>query len=177
MKKLISIISIITALLCFACVAQAKVKYNDNVMAEIHINIIKGLLYDISHPEAASSEDEKKKAQRLLPGFSKAIVWLEKCHKDTIVYKLEKINNEEAKVIKYSIAVINDVVNGKYPGIPIQKTMVRWDGLGSRIIVEYYINTSTGSQKTWKFELRSERAKTQNLVFRHEAKVLKIENK
>jgi hypothetical protein len=173
MKKLIPIIII---LFCFTCVAQAKVTYNNSIVADIHLNTIKGLLYNLTHPEYAITDTEKQEIQVLLPKFSKAVVWLMARHNSATSYRLERLRNEEAKTVMHAITMIVDLVQGKYPGIPTERALARWTRIGSRVQASYQIVSNKPVQIKWKFELAAEESRTQNLVFRYEAEVMKIEN-
>ena len=166
MKKLI----LIAVMFCFTCVAEAKITYNNSALNDLHINTIKGLLYDIAHSEGVVRRHtpNKEQIQKLLPQFSKAIVWLIKYHNSSTTYKLENMSNEEAKLIKGVVATITDVIQGKYPGLLVEKALDHWTKIGSRLIAEYKVNSNnTTSKITWKFELKPEKDKTQNLVFRY----------
>ena len=150
MKKLI----LIAVMFCFTCVAEAKVLYNNSVLTDLHLNTIKGLLYDMTHPEKVD-EKNKESIQQLLPKLSKAVVWLTNCHNSSTTYKLERIHSEESKIIKETITTIADVLQGKYSGFPVEKAMHRWTVLGSRVLVEYQIiSKGSASQARWKFELK-----------------------
>jgi hypothetical protein len=175
MKKII----LIMIAMFFAPTVQAKVLYGNSYMSDMHLNTIKGMLYDMTHNGGASDEANREETQKNLLNFSKAIVWLTSRHNDSAVYKLEKLHNEEARLIKDIIAVIGDVLEGKYEGFPVELAMQRWTSLGSNVIAEYRVipnntNSSAGPQVIWKLELKEREAETQNLVLKHEAEVVQI---
>mgnify|MGYP006400578353 FL=1 len=163
MKNLILII----ATLCFAQVAEAKVTYNNKTMVTGHLNTIKGLLYE----KARTEIPKNKKSTSVL--FSKSIVWLTNCHKSNKVFKLESYNTKEAILIKKTIAVIFNVVKGKYPGLPIAKTLNYWTKIGSRVLAEYN-KKPNNAVVVWKLKLKPKQPKTQNLVLRHPLNKIKI---
>jgi len=163
MKNLILIIT----MLCFTQVAEAKVTYNDKPMATGHLNTIKGLLYE----KARTEKTKNKKKVSLL--FSKAIVWLTNCHNNNKIYKLEDYHSKEAVLIKKTIETIFNVVRGKYPGIPIKKTINYWTKIGSRVLAEYN-KKSNNAVVVWKLKLKPKQPKTQNLVLRHPLNKIKI---
>ena len=165
MKK-ITLITII--LFCFTCVAQAKISYNSAVLTDMHLNTIKGLLYDLAHPENAEEANEEN-IQQLLPKFSKTIVWLTNHHNSSRTYRLERMQNEESEIIKNMITTIADLMQGQYSGFPVERAMYRWTVMGSRVLAEYRIITDgLIPQIQWKLELKPEEAKIRNLVFRYE---------
>tara|TARA_R110002110_G_scaffold389970_1_gene602746 strand:+ start:261 stop:740 length:480 start_codon:yes stop_codon:yes gene_type:complete len=147
MKKLILII----AALFFASVAEAKITYNNSVMETGHLNTIKGLLYDTTRLQNNSKENE----------VSKAIIWLTDCHNSADTFKLEQINTSEAILIKNTITTIYDVLQGKFPGMPIEEAITHWTEIGTRV------HAWNSTSAVWKLELRRTQSKTQNLVFRH----------
>ena len=103
-----------------------------------------------------------------MPKFSKAVVWLNERHNSSKTYKLENLHSEEAKLIRGVIATITDIVQGKYPGLLVKKALDHWTKIGSRVIAEYTVGLNGTTPKiTWKFELKPEENKTQNLVFRY----------
>ena len=162
MKKLISIIFI---LLFLSTTAYAKVVYNNSVMQKTHIHTIKGLLYEVEHFDKEGDKETKDMRQE----YAKAIAWLADCHKTSKIYKLESLQNKEALLIKHLVSIINDVVKGKYPGIPIEDAMVRWTNLGERVSTLYEIKT-----KQWKLKLNPEKPKTKNLVFQYETTITRF---
>jgi len=168
MKKILSTAIIF---LFLASTAQAKVTYKNSVLNESQLNTIKGLLYDMSHSEEATNEANKEQTQKLLPYLSKSIVWLMNRHNSSKTYRLESARNKEAKLIINVVATILDVMRGKYPGFPAEKALGHWTDIGSRVSAEYKTNPK---QTVWKFELKPEDSKTQNLVFRHEAEIVEV---
>ena len=165
MKKLTPIIFI---LFCLTSLAHAKVTLNNSVMDEIHLNTIKGMLYDITHSEEAK-KDVKTKV--ILPNAARAIAWVNECYTSKKIYKLEKIKTDNAKIILHAIKIITNVTNGQYPGLPINEVMIMWRDLGSRVIIQH---VAKEGRITWKFELKSKKKPTQNLVLKHKAKIVKI---
>ena len=168
MKK-ITLIAII--LFCFTGIAEAKISYNNTILTDMHLNTIKGMLYDLVHSEDAEEADEK--TTQLLPKYSKAIVWLINHHNNPRTYRLERANSEEAEVIKHVIAIITDLMQGRFSGFPVESAMYRWTSLGSRVLAEYQVNSDGPVPQTqWKLELVPEETKTRNLVFRYEAEII-----
>ena len=75
------------SLFLFTSFAQAKVTYNNTILQDMHMNTIKGLLYDTVNSQEYKKE-EKKELEEAKLGFTKAIVWLTKHHNDKAIYKL-----------------------------------------------------------------------------------------
>ena len=166
MKKILSTAIIF---LFLASTAQAKVTYKNTVMNEMHLYTVKGLLYDLTHSEEANKKENKEKTKIAIPQFAIAVVWLTDCFKSPNVFKLEKLQNVEARVIKDVIETINDVLNGKYKDFPIENAMSRWTALGSRVVAIYEKGNKNWE---WKLKLKPEEFKTKFLIYKHEPEVL-----
>ena len=161
------------SLFLFTSLAQAKVTYNNTILQDMHMNTIKGLLYDTVNSQEYKKE-EKKELEEAKLGFTKAIVWLTKHHNDKAIYKLEKMTSIEAKLVQEVVLIINQVVQGEYPGFPVEEALSRWTNLGSRVVAEY---GKVNGKTSWKLELQPQKSQTQNLVLQYEPEFVKIENK
>ena len=153
MKKLILII----AAILYSGTAMAKVTYNNNPMADQHLDTIKGFLYNSTQSDGTSNETN----------ISKAIEWIDQHHESATTHKLENINSEEALLVKHAITTIYKLLQGHFPGLPIQKTMEHWENVGSRVVVSTIVKRGEDVSATLKLELRTRRQGIENLVFHH----------
>jgi hypothetical protein len=159
-------------LLFFTLNAHAKINYNGKPIEEGHINVIKGLAYDVVHSNSFKNEKER---QKVLSNFAHAIIWLTQHHNSKTLYELNKIHTEETKEIKHLIATVEEVLDGKYPNIPIEAAMEKWNNTGKRVYIkreDKAIKNSKTNKKEYKtiykFTLNPEQNETKNLVYKYD---------
>jgi hypothetical protein len=161
------------SLCSLSATANAKVQWNKKVMGDMHVNTIKGFLYDVSHSTTSH--------QRLVlyrPQFAKALVWLNRVHADKKFHVLEKCKeaketNIQASIVLDAIGAISDLVMKKVPHFQttekINEALERWRVMGKQVVVSYSEQNEIvkGKRKTkvkWTFKLNNK--KTKNLIER-----------
>ena len=131
-------------IVALAIPAQAKVVYNGNEFQDMHVHAVKGFIYDMVQSQ---SVDIKK---QVAPGFTKALVWLERSHKDKKTFDLDKIKTENTSVIRASIKYLSDIAADKYPDIP-SSFIGYWITKGQKVIAKYEMK---GSKLYWVLKLK-----------------------
>ena len=159
-----------------ASTAQAKVYHKGRVLVDMQISTIKGLLYDVSH-----TGKNMAATIQFRPMCAKALVWLDKVHASKTKTELTTLKRAEAELIKETIEIITEVIQGKFPNLLAGIAIPRWTNLGKRVIVEYSekivydpVTKSKKKQIKWKFTLKpnpsitpkQKNKKTQHLIYR-----------
>ena len=143
--------ALILIFLLIPAMAQAKIKLCEDKCTPLqieHVHTIKGFLYEIVSNQTLEIKKE------LSPKFARAIVWLEKIHKDKAMHVITKHKTEDAKFVTSAVNIIVDVAMGRIPNMPAQQTITRWTDLGSKVVARYK-TTKHGKKTTvkWKLEL------------------------
>ena len=143
--------ALILIFLLIPTVAYAKIKLCEEECRPLqteHVQTVKGFLYEMVSNQTL---DIKK---QLSPKFARAIVWLEKLHKDKVLYVMTKYKTEDADLVTAAVNVIVDVAMGRIPNMPPEQTIVRWTNLGSKVVAKYkIIKHDKKTTVKWKLEL------------------------
>ena len=130
--------------------AEAKIVLCNKKCSELrieHINPIKGLIYELAQSQEASVK------KIFIPHAAKTIVWMNKLHKDKKIYNLEDYDKDDrAKLITTCVEYIVKVIRGE-EDLPVEKTMIRGNSVGKRVIAEYKEKKTVVK---WKLELSKE---------------------
>jgi hypothetical protein len=145
MKYLI-IIAVLFALL-LPTSAFAKIKFGGVDAQEMHVQTVKGFLYEALYSTAPGVQHFWK------PRFVKAILWFDAAHKDkNKIYNVEKFNTTSNEVIiRDAFKSINALAHGR--GLVAELSLQRWHALGKKVITGIVENKN--GETSWKFDLKS----------------------
>ena len=160
------LITFLIATLGLIWTAQAKVSYGTRVLSEVHVQGIKGFLYDV-----VTENPRRDLVIRLKPKFASAIVWLDESFASRQEFKIKELatSNENAEIISEAITHITKVAQGN-SSLPAEATIERWVSLGQRVEASYSVQRITredGQVETivdYELDLREA---AQNLLYRY----------
>tara|TARA_A100001515_G_C4550568_1_gene203272 strand:- start:76 stop:624 length:549 start_codon:yes stop_codon:yes gene_type:complete len=160
------LVTLLIATLGLIWSAEAKVSYGDRTLNEIHIQGIKGFLYDV-----VTDNPRRDLVVQLKPKFTRAIVWLDESFASRQEFKIKELaaTNENAEIVAEAIKHISNVAQGNST-LPAEATLERWVSLGQRVIANYTERTITredGRVETIVDYELSLREATQNLIYHY----------
>jgi hypothetical protein len=112
--------------------ANAKIKYNNKLMLDVHINTIKGFMYDV----ILHAPQDNDGVVSLKVNFAKAVVWLESAHASKREFNLSNINTTSSNLAKEIIGHIGSIVRGDEQFLP-PALIVGWTETGRYVKAEY----------------------------------------
>ncbi len=145
MKHLI-IIAVLFALLLPAS-ASAKIKFGGADAQEMHVQTVKGFLYEALYSITPGVQHFWK------PRFVKAILWFDVAHKDkNKTYNVEKFNTTSNEIIiRDAFKSINALAYRQ--DLVAELSLQRWHALGKKVVTGA-IKDKNG-ETSWKFDLNS----------------------
>jgi len=143
MKKIL-----LALILCFiATTANAKLTMNGAKLEDLHIDTIKGHLYESTRLQ---KEQGLKDNSDL---FARSTEWMEKLHKSEKTFEIGNISQKEAKVLAASIFFISRVERGEFVPKIMPATIGVWIELGRLVVIEK-------GENSWKLKIKVNNTKT-----------------
>tara|TARA_R110002110_G_scaffold26039_2_gene96180 strand:+ start:539 stop:937 length:399 start_codon:yes stop_codon:yes gene_type:complete len=130
-----------------ATTANAKLIVSGAVLEDLHIDTIKGHLYESTRLRAEQGKPDTSDI------FARSIEWMNKLHKSEKTFDIGKISQKEAKVITASIYFISRVEKGEYVPNIMPATIGVWIEIGRLVIIDK-------EKDSWKLKIKVIKKKT-----------------
>lgn len=126
---------------------SAKIKFGDVDARDVHVQTVKGFLYETLYSIAPGVQHFWK------PRFVKAILWFDVVHKDkNKTYNVEKFNTTSNEIIiRDAFKSINALAYRQ--DLVAELSLQRWHALGKKVVTGA-IKDKNG-ETSWKFDLNS----------------------